>query len=158
MTPGLFGKMPAHGDFVRRGWDDATVDALDRWCSEIAAAMGEAADDGSPVVRGRVPAGRFGSLPLQLTMARSRDRAGRDFVLVVGVAGDGAWPHQALTAALRAALTGEHDADATLAAIGTDPADGDEATGAAGWWCDDVPVTVSDTASVAALLRDRTTA
>jgi hypothetical protein len=149
MTPGLFGKMPAHGDFVRRGWDDATVDALDDWCSEVVGALGDADDDtqDTPVVHGRAPAGRFGPLPLHLAVARSRDRAARDFVLVVGVAGGGAYDPDAFDDVMRAALAGERDADATVAAIPVD------AVGVR-----DAALDVSDAAVVAALLRERTAA
>jgi type VI secretion system ImpM family protein len=149
MTPGLFGKMPAHGDFVRRGWDDATVDALDHWCSAIAASLDDADRDDrdAPVVFGRARGGRFGPLPLHLAVARSRDRAGRDFVLVVGVAGEGAYRPASLEDVLRAALSGASDADATVAAIPPGAGEADELT-----------VDLSDAASVAAWLRERTAA
>ena len=42
----LFGKMPAHGDFVARGADRALVDALDLWLAEeMREAAGQFADE-----------------------------------------------------------------------------------------------------------------
>lgn len=174
LAPGLFGKMPAHGDFVRRGWDDATVDALDRWCGDTLLLLGEG-DRGENTyhrdtpVRFWTPAGTFGAAPVHFVIAPSRDRAGRDFVLVVGVAGAGAWTHtraggDVLEAALRAAVAGELDADATVAALAALPiegADGGAAPDRACRWQGGggaVPIDALDAATLADLWRGRAAA
>lgn len=80
----LFGKMPAHGDFVSRGLDPDTRDALDRWLSDemVAArtAFGEgfeaAYDGASPWLM--VSDGGAGAI------CPSMDSAGRRFPLMVG--------------------------------------------------------------------------
>lgn len=131
-TAGLFGKLPAHGDFVRRGWDDATVDAIDRWLTETIAAVRDARDPeafadwmrAAPLWRGYIPAGGLGPQALHLGVAPSIDRAGRLFAVAAGVAGDAdaAWRHatgagHVVDTALYDALAGEGDADAVIEAI-----------------------------------------
>lgn len=128
---GLFGKLPAHGDFVRRGWEDATVDAIDRWLTDAMdalraedAAVFETRLRAAPLWRGYVPAGALGPAALHLGLAPSIDRAGRLFPLVAGVAGKAGaiWAHalragEALDAILYDAVAGRMDADAATAAI-----------------------------------------
>jgi type VI secretion system protein ImpM len=81
----IFGKMPAHGDFVARGWSGAERDALDAWLSaslaEAGASFGadfEVRFDSAPPWRCAVPAG---------AMAASQDGAGRRFPLFVALRG-----------------------------------------------------------------------
>ena len=103
LTPGLFGKLPAHGDFVRRGWGEGTVAALDSWLGDGAAAIREKIGEDAyaarmrdaPIWRGFVPAGMAGDDALQLTLAPSVDRVGRLFFLAAGLAGDeqSVWGH-----------------------------------------------------------------
>ena len=88
--PFLFGKLPAHGDFVARGLSDAEQAAWDSWASagleQARDRLGddfEDAHDSAPPWRfvSRGDGGwRAGSL------ACSVDSAGRRFVLVLGVA------------------------------------------------------------------------
>lgn len=141
-VPGLWGKMPAHGDFVRRGWSDATVAALDGWLSpalaDRRAVLGEegfaAAMRAAPLWHGRLPAGVAGPEPLRLVMAPSVDRAGRLFPLLLGMAGgDDPALADALEAALYAAIGGQADADGILAMV---PVPSDAVTGMGGWWMD----------------------
>lgn len=179
-VPGLFGKMPAHGDFVRRGWGDAVVAALDRRCGDAVLLLGardlrENSAANAAVARFWVPSGTLGADAVHLVVAPSRDRVGRDFVLAVGVAGDAAWRHAlraggALTTVLRAAVAGECDADATLAAIAATTDDADTGADAAGadreppdtaqCWHGDAPVAVTafDAGTLADLLCDRAAA
>lgn len=144
-TPGLWGKMPAHGDFVRRGWSDAVVAALDAWLSPALArrrdVLGEEAFAdamrAAPLWHGLLPEGVAGPAPLRLVMAPSVDRAGRLFPLLLGVAGDSGWDDPALSdaleAAIYAAVAGRTDADGTLASIVAAPG---VARGPGGWWAD----------------------
>ena len=39
LAAGLYGKLPAHGDFVWRGWPDALVARLDGWLTAGVAAL-----------------------------------------------------------------------------------------------------------------------
>lgn len=150
---GFWGKMPAHGDFVRRGWSDATVAALDGWLSPALAScrsvLGEegfaAAMRSSPLWHGFLPAGVAGPVPLRLVMAPSVDRAGRLFPLLLGVAGPIGWDDPALAEALEdatyAAVAGRTDADGTLASMPVVPGDGARdgagaGAGEGGWWAD----------------------
>jgi type VI secretion system protein ImpM len=144
-VPGLWGKMPAHGDFVRRGWSDAAVTALDAWVSPALASCrdrlgGEGfaeAMRSAPLWHGLLPAGLAGPAPLRLVMAPSIDRAGRLFPLLLGVEGEGDWADpaiaEALETALYAAIGGRVDADGALAMI---PDMAGAATGIGGWWMD----------------------
>jgi type VI secretion system protein ImpM len=134
--------MPAHGDFVRRGWSDATVAALDAWLSpalaDRRAVLGEEgfaeAMRAAPLWHGLLPAGVAGPEPLRLVMAPSVDRAGRLFPLLLGVAGgDDPVLTEALETALYAAIGGQADADGIVAMI---PTPSDAAIGKGGWWMD----------------------
>ncbi|UAJ11322.1 type VI secretion system-associated protein TagF [Polymorphobacter megasporae] len=82
-TVGFFGKLPAHGDFIRRGLPTAATSLLDDW---VQAGFGRA-DDPAAAIRGLPPV-RFassavvdGALCLG-TMIASNDSVGRDYVLV----------------------------------------------------------------------------
>ncbi len=173
---GLFGKLPAHGDFVRRGWADATVDAIDRWLTEtIANARAARGIDAfglwmraAPLWRGFVPAGRLGPQALHLGIAPSIDRAGRLFAVAAGVAAEAttAWRHAttaggAVDAALYDALTGERDADAVVEAIAasieqTPGTASDRATPAVStWWLAFDGEPVIESGSVDASLLER---
>lgn len=90
VTGWLFGKLPAHGDFVARGLDVATRDRLDHWLSgEMArgrAAWGDAFDhryESAPVwhfVDESGVTGWTGGI-----LCASTDRVGRQFPLVFAV-------------------------------------------------------------------------
>jgi type VI secretion system ImpM family protein len=126
----LFGKTPAHGDFVQRGLDEAGEAAWDAWASGVIggarAALGEAFDaahGAAPVWRFLAGPGRLGEGWRAGAAAPSIDSAGRRYLLVL--AADGlTWPEAAafgagLAAAMEAAiydaLSTGLDADAVLA-------------------------------------------
>lgn len=173
LISGVFGKMPAHGDFVRRGWDDVTIDALDAWCGDAVRGLrehdhAENSGPGAQIVRLWVPPGALGNAALHIAAAPSRDRVGRAFMLVAGVAGEAAWGHaqaagERLTDALRPALAGDRDADATLAAVAA-TLDGaraiDDAPTTVRWWCGAREGSAArvDADLLAALLREPATA
>lgn len=169
---GLFGKLPAHGDFVRRGWPDETVEAVDRWLTETIGAIRAVRDDSdfadwmraAPLWRGFVPAGQLGPHALHLGVAPSVDRAGRLFPIAAGVAADdaAAWDHaeragEALDAAIYDALAGQGDADAMVAAIAASvgPGKSGDAPGMSAWWLlpDGAPAVRSDVVDAALLER-----
>ncbi len=134
MAPGLYGKLPGRGDFVRAGFDDATVDALDAWLSEgLAAWRGDDDTDfaerfaAAPHYRFYAPPGRFGASALHGVLSPSVDRAGRFFFLVAGAAGEAAvvwhaavhcpWFADATETAVYAALGPDSCPDALGAAL-----------------------------------------
>ena len=135
LTPGLYGKLPAHGDFVARGWSDAQVTGLDAWLTGGLAAIRAGCDDdafaatltGAPLWRGYIPPGACGDAAFHLALAPSIDAAGRYFFIAGGVAGEAApvWAAasqtpgfaDAVETATYDALGGTLDADAYAAAI-----------------------------------------
>jgi type VI secretion system protein ImpM len=89
IAPFLFGKLPAHGDFVARGLADDERAAWDRWASEAMETLGD--DDQA---HGEIPPWRFIVGPSALgqgwrvgALAPSIDRAERRFVAVLGFGG-----------------------------------------------------------------------
>jgi type VI secretion system ImpM family protein len=87
---GLFGKLPSHGDFLRRRASDAFVDAWDAWLRECLAASREALGERwldvyltSPAWRFVCGAGTCGPAPLIGLMVPSVDRVGRYFPLTL---------------------------------------------------------------------------
>lgn len=90
MDVGLFGKLPSHGDFLRRRVSDAFVDAWDSWLRECLPAsrnvLGERWLDlylTSPAWRFICAAGTCGPAPLIGLMVPSVDRVGRYFPLTL---------------------------------------------------------------------------
>jgi type VI secretion system ImpM family protein len=90
----LFGKLPAHGDFVSRGADRAFVDALDVWLAEeMRLAAGQFPEDFDERYR-QAPAWAFVDLDPDGAwsggaLCASVDRAGRKFPLVLAMPADG---------------------------------------------------------------------
>jgi type VI secretion system protein ImpM len=87
---GLYGKLPSHGDFLRRRVSDGFVRVWDEWLQECIAssrsALGERWLDvylTSPVWRFAAEAGAFGPAPILGLMAPSVDRVGRYFYLTL---------------------------------------------------------------------------
>jgi type VI secretion system protein ImpM len=87
---GLYGKLPSHGDFLRRRVSDGFVRVWDEWLQECIAssrsALGERWLDiylTSPVWRFAAEAGAFGPVPILGLMAPSVDRVGRYFYLTL---------------------------------------------------------------------------
>jgi len=87
---GLLGKLPSHGDFLRRRASDAFVDAWDAWLREGLAASREALGERwldvyltSPAWRFMCAAGACGAAPVIGLMVPSVDRVGRYFPLTL---------------------------------------------------------------------------
>lgn len=97
MDIGLFGKLPSHGDFLRRRASDAFVDAWDAWLKDCLTAsratLGERWLDlylTSPIWRFLCAAGGCGPEPVLGMLVPSVDRVGRyfPFTLVANVAAE----------------------------------------------------------------------
>jgi len=87
---GLFGKLPSHGDFLRRRTSDKFVDAWDAWLRECLAESRTALGDRwvdiyltSPAWRFVCAAGACGPVPVIGLMVPSVDRVGRFFPLTL---------------------------------------------------------------------------
>jgi type VI secretion system ImpM family protein len=87
---GLYGKLPSHGDFLRRRASDAFVSSWDPWLQECIATSRSALADRwldvyltSPAWRFAAAAGACGPAPVIGVMVPSVDRVGRYFPLTV---------------------------------------------------------------------------
>jgi type VI secretion system protein ImpM len=149
---GLFGKLPAHGDFVRRQLPGGFVRLWDEWLQGgIAAAQDSEGDGfaemwtGAGPLRFHLPAGACGDHAVAGVLLCSQDSVGRRFPLTVakilpaGTARpDGSW-YAAMEAAALGARDGGETADALLATVvGLDAAHAGEDAGEqhAPWWND----------------------
>jgi type VI secretion system protein ImpM len=146
MPAGLYGKLPAHGDFVRRGLPDGFVAGWDAW---LQAAIPTARDllgesfgqtwDAAPAWCFRLAAGACGPAAMAGVMLPSRDMVGRRFPLTLAepLPPGAAPPNQGWYAALRQAAwdacRDECDADGLLAALPAASWPGDAAP-EPGWW------------------------
>lgn len=136
---GLFGKVPAHGDFVRRGLPTSFVGPWDSWLQEGMATARERlgarwaeAWDGAPPWRFALPAGACGPDAVAGVLLPSEDMVGRRFPITLAalLPPNEPMPAPAWFAALEAAAlagrAGHGDADALAAAIplpGAEPAE-----------------------------------
>jgi len=131
-TLGLYGKLPAHGDFVRRALPKSFVDPWDAWLQagmEAArAALGGAWEDAwrdGPAWRFALPAGACGPDAVAGVMMPSADSVGRRFPLTLAAvfAGFGAAPameegwFDSLERLARTGRAGGIDADGLAAAL-----------------------------------------
>src|SRR3982751_2991813 len=91
MAVGFFGKLPSHGDFIRRRVSDSFVDAFDTWLQECLRASETAMGRRqwldlyltSPSWRFAFAAGVCGPSPVFGLLAPSVDSAGRYFPIAV---------------------------------------------------------------------------
>ena len=128
---GLYGKLPSHGDFLRRRVSDGFVGAWDGWLQDSLAASRLALADKwldvyltSPAWRFACAAGAAGEAPVVGVMAPSVDRVGRYFPLTVAAElPDGADP---VTAATRASAFFEATERLVIETLAADRVDFDE--------------------------------
>lgn len=127
---GLYGKVPAHGDFVRRGLPSSFVGPWDAWLQsgiararESMGASWESAWDSAPAWRFALPAGACGPDAVAGVMLPSEDQVGRRFpvtlaaLLPAGAAPPSAAWFDVLEAAAWAGRRGQADADALAATL-----------------------------------------
>lgn len=126
---GLVGKLPAHGDFVRRGGPASILVALDRWLDVELSRAPELVD----AMDGWRFAVRVDGQDVLGTIVASEDAVGRRFPVIATVStmaddqNAEAWCAQA-----SGVLARERHADAAIAALSTPAkADGEPAVG---WW------------------------
>jgi type VI secretion system ImpM family protein len=127
----LFGKLPAHGDFVARGLDAAERARLDEWLSASLATARERLGDGFDAAYDSAPPWRFTDNGVAGALAPSQDAAARRFPVLLLV--DGA-PELAAAceALLYHAIVERLTADEVIART-AELAPADEPV-AAGWW------------------------
>lgn len=131
-TPFLFGKLPAHGDFVSRGLSDSERQAWDDWASAVIETLRDRCGEGFEAAHDSAPPWRFISGPSRLgpgwragALATSVDGAGRRFVVAMGVQGwtaaeacvFGFATAETVEALIYRALAEASPADAAVAAI-----------------------------------------
>lgn len=133
LAAGLYGKLPAHGDFVWRGWPDALVARLDAWLTagvaSLRASLGEGgfADAMTHAPLWHCWLALDADVAVHGLITPTVDSAGRLFMLLAGVAGPPplvwavASQHPGFAGAAEAlafeALSGNHDADSFHAAL-----------------------------------------
>lgn len=138
---GLFGKLPAHGDFVRRGLPRSFVEPWDAWLSSgmeaARATLGDAwpsAWDSAPAWWFRLAPGACGPGAAVGVLVTSTDQVGRRFPLtLVAVLPCAAFPpptgwYEGLEAAALAARDGRMDADELANRLPLAPEDDPDAT------------------------------
>jgi type VI secretion system ImpM family protein len=151
---GVYGKLPSHGDFVRRELPLNFVQPWDQWLQEgLRAARESLAREfdalwaAAPAWRFRIPAGACGDSEVAGVMVTSQDAAGREFPLTLAtlVPGGMTEPNDAWYAAVEqaglAARDRGHTVDALLAALPTPEVarsfSPDAEVPAEGWWTRD---------------------
>lgn len=92
MAPGFFGKLPAHGDFIERGWSGSGVAGWDEWLQRALSISREQLGEPwldiyltSPLWRFGLSAGCIDANHWLGVLLPSVDRVGRYFPLVLGV-------------------------------------------------------------------------
>lgn len=129
----LFGKLPAHGDFVSRGLAAEERDALDAWLSASLDDARKRCGDAFEMLFDAAPAWRFVDGERAGALAASMDKAGRRFPLWLAVEGGGCAGCEDL---LYRALAEGWDADALLARAVALPPDA-ASRAREGWWLED---------------------
>lgn len=169
---GLFGKVPAHGDFVRRGLPTSFVGPWDAWLQDGMAVARERLGarwaevwDGAPPWRFALPAGACGPDAVAGVLLPSEDMVGRRFPITLAalLAPGDAVPASAwfavLEAAAQAGRAGQVDADALAAAIpvpGTERPEILDIVTPAAWQPDEPsPLTMADASALQAFADER---
>ncbi|MEG3088583.1 type VI secretion system-associated protein TagF [Sphingomonas sp. PB4P5] len=129
----LFGKLPAHGDFVSRGLAPDERDALDAWLSASLATAREAAGLAFDDWYDRAPPWRFVTATMAGSLTPSQDGAGRRFPLLLALRGGGEAAADACEALLYEAIGSGWTADILLDHVAT-LADATDGQGTPRWW------------------------
>ena len=141
----LFGKLPAHGDFVCRGLAAEERDALDDWMAEELAIARAGLGDGFEAAFDAAPPWRFAWREAEAwsagALAASADAVGRRFPLLLGrravAPGDATGVAAQCEEAIYDAVLGAWSADRLLEkAESFDSAGGGGAAPSEHWWVD----------------------
>lgn len=119
--PGLFGKLPAHGDFVRRNLPRSFVSPWDAWLSKGMLAAPEAS---WAAWRFHLAAGLCGPAAAAGIVAPSEDAVGRHFPVTLVALDVELVPPEIWFAELESLAGLGLDADSLVAALPEVPADG----------------------------------
>ena len=114
LRPGLFGKLPGHGDFVRRHLPRSFVAPWDAWLSE---GLQAAPDARWTPWRFHLAPGACGPDAAAGVLAPSEDSVGRRFPLTLAALGVAGTPPAEWYAALEALAAEARDADVLAAAL-----------------------------------------
>ncbi|UYY57207.1 type VI secretion system-associated protein TagF [Sphingomonas sp. S2-65] len=130
----LFGKLPAHGDFVARGLAAEERDTLDRWLSDgmtqARARLGAKFEERWD----RAPPWRFAGSDMAGVLAPSVDAAGRRYPIYLALAEGVAGTAERCEELIYAAFAQRWDADRLAEAAAELPAAGEEAMAEPAWW------------------------
>lgn len=149
--PAVFGKLPAHGDFVARGLTEPARAAWDAWLSEGVAAARASWGDRFEDVYDAAPPWRFVLDPDPFcggrsagAVAPSADAVGRRYPLAVCVLEPAPETAEALAERceqlIYAALSEGWTADRLFEALSDGSRNSDvSGEGRPGWWCEDAP-------------------
>lgn len=125
---GFYGKIPSHGDFLRRGLSPAFIEPWDTWLQQSLLTGREVLGDGwqnayfsAPIWRFAIPRGLSGPEAMMGVMMPSVDRVGRQFPLTLASAVGDADPWGIFTAN-EAAYRALEDAALTMLEDGAEPA------------------------------------
>ncbi len=138
VTAMVFGKLPAHGDFVARGITPEVQAEIDGWLagemSRARAVHGAAFDR----LFDHAPVWRFAWVQSASTwsgaMSPSTDRIGRRFPVIAGVVGGGDQAALACEDKLYAALVEQWSVDDLHAGLKDIPVEGANAPASSRWW------------------------
>ena len=174
---GFFGKLPAHGDFVRSQLPEPVVEALDLWCRACLTASRAALGEGwteawmsAPIWQFLLPPGACGPTALLGVWLPSVDRAGRHYPFLLcalaateaALRSGAAWLDLAEAEGLAGVVEDKPHAEIALALQAERPA---VALAGAGWWTEgsplvhevriDIPALLPPEIYAAAMLRDK---
>jgi type VI secretion system protein ImpM len=140
----LFGKLPAHGDFLSSGLSLGERQELDGWMSDELSQARSAFGDGFEAAFDTAPPWRFAAAGpggdwIAGAMAPSVDAAGRRFPVILAIAGLAG--EQTVSAAMRCedaiyGAFGGEQIDSVVERLSFTELDPGEAPGGDLWWCD----------------------
>jgi len=130
----LFGKLPAHGDFVARGLAAAERDVLDAWLSAEMLAARDALGTDFEERFDRAPPWRFAGPDGAGVLVASVDGVGRRFPLYLALAGAGEDAAAEVEDLAYRAFGGNWNADALVSEACTLAFSAESGAQAARWW------------------------
>ena len=130
----IFGKLPAHGDFVARGLVAAERDVLDAWLSGEMLAAREMLGSDFEDRYDRAPPWRFAGPEGAGVLVASVDGVGRRFPLYLALVGGNEDAAEGVEDLAYRAFAENWDVDALVSEIGTLAFSAESASQVARWW------------------------